>query len=379
MLERLTFRISPVDWIVAASLCLAAQVEIWAPQAMVGTGSVDGSRPVLAATAAVGTIGLAFRRGAPLLSVCLVFGAWGLQGVLTTPTDGLTGLICLTLSAYSVAAHSPPRRAAMGAGVAIAGITALTGDVADWAFVALFVSAAWAAGFALRRRQIQVGALNVRAASLERERDEAVQRERGRIARELHDVVSHHVMTTVVQAQAARAQIDDDQAVGQALTAIEEGGRAALIELRALLGLLRGDEEIADRSPQPGLDDLPALVTRTQAAGLPLSLRVDGGVYQLPVGVSLAAYRIVQEALTNVLKHADAAPAEVVIDYRQEGLRLRVSDSGTGSATVGNPTGHGLVGMQERAALYGGTVTTTSNGDRGGFQVEAWFPAEATA
>ena len=345
---------------------------------MVGTGTVDGSHTVLAITAVAGTVPLAFRRSAPLLSACLVFGGWGLQGFLTTPTGGLTGLICLTLSAYSVAANASPRRAAAGAGVAIASITALTGDAADWAFVALFVSAAWTAGFALRRRQMQVSALTVRAASLERERDEAVQRERGRIARELHDVVSHHVMTAVVQAQAAHAQVGDDEAVRRALVAIDEGGRAALVELRALLGLLRGDEEITDRSPQPGLADLPELANRTRAAGVPLTLQVDEGVNELPAGVSLAAYRIVQEALTNILKHADAAPAEVVVGYCSEGLHVRVSDSGPHRETATNPTGHGLVGMHERAALYGGTVTASAT-DKGGFLVEAWFPTEPTS
>jgi signal transduction histidine kinase len=363
-----------VDAVTALALLLASQVEVWAPRAMVGTGAVDGSKPLLAATAAVGTVALAFRRVMPLASCLLVFGAWGVQGLLTTPTEGLTALICLMLSAYSVAAYSVPMRAGAGLVAAVMGIAALSSDLANGVFALVLVAAAWIAGFALRRRRVEVRVLNAHAEALELDRDDAIARERGRIARELHDVVSHHVMTTVVQAQAGRAHLGDDDAVRRSLDAIDASGRAALAELRTLLGLLRASDPGDGRSPQPGLGDVPALVARAAEAGVPVALRVDGDPESVPPGVSLAAYRVAQEALTNVLKHGAAAATDVSLDIDPEGVLVRVADRGPGRAD-GSRTGHGLIGMRERAALYGGTVTATDRED-GGFVVEAWFPRE---
>ena len=373
MLRNVSRGVPPVDAIVAGALCLASQVEIWAPRAMVGTGSIDGSKPVLAVTAAVGTAALAIRRRTPLLTALLVFGAWGIQGLWTTPTQGLTGLIALTLSAYSVAAHSPRGRATVGGAVAIGGITALARDAADWAFAFAFVATAWAVGFATRRRRGQVGFLNLRATRLEQERDEAVLQERARIARELHDVVSHHVMTTVVQAQAAHARIGDDDAVRRALAAIDEGGRAALDELRALLGVMHCVEDGNGRSPQPSVADLAELVAHARQAGIPVELRTEGDARPLPDGVSLAAYRIVQEALTNVLKHGSSASTTVVLRYESDWIRISVADSGPGSSNGDTGKGHGLIGMHERVSLYGGSLTASERAD-GGFLVEAAFP-----
>jgi signal transduction histidine kinase len=265
----------------------------------------------------------------------------------------------------------------VGAVAGVAGVTALASDLADWSFLLVFVGAAWAAGFALQLRRSQVRALDDRASVLERERDEATARERGRIARELHDVVSHHVMTTVVQAQAARARLGDDEAVRRSLDAIDEGGRAALSELRALLGLMRGGEGHGDRSPQPSLADVHALVDRTRDAGVPVTLRIDGDLQTVPAGVSLAAYRIVQEALTNVLRHGGGAPTEVVLDVQPGGVSVTVADRGPGRSDPAH-AGHGLIGMAERASLYGGSVTAADR-DEVGFLVDAWFPCEAPA
>jgi signal transduction histidine kinase len=357
-------RIALLDMLVAAALCLAAQVEIWAPRAMVGVGTIDGSRPLLSVTAVVGTAALAIRRAAPLVCALLVFGAWGTQGAITTPTQGLTGLIALTLAAYAVASHAAVGKAAVGGAAAIAAIGALATDLADFAFAFAFVAASWSVGFAarLRRRQVR---------SLERERDGAVERERARIARELHDVVAHRVMTSVVQAQAARAQLDDQLAVERALVDIEEGGRAALLELRALLGLLRGEDDNG-LAPQPSLDQLPALVEEARGAGVPVTLHTEGTPRALATGVSLAAYRIVQEALTNVVKHARSAPTTVLVRYDDAALTLRIEDAGPGGSANGR-TGHGLIGMRERAALYNGTLTTRA-AEQTGFVVEAVLP-----
>jgi DNA-binding NarL/FixJ family response regulator/signal transduction histidine kinase len=314
--------IPALDAVVAVALCLASQVEIWAPSWMIGTGPVDGSRPVLALTSAIGTLALALRQVAPLGMTVLVFGAWGVQGWLTTPTQGLTGLIALALAAYSLWAHASLGRRIAGAVVAVAGITALARDAADWTFIFAFTAAAAGVGLAARRRGRQV-------VQLRRERDEVLQRERARIARELHDVVSHRVMTTVVQSQAARAQLADPDAVRASLSAIEESGRAALVELRTLLGLLRGDDLTGDRDPQPTLDDLPRLLDEVRRAGVPVAFRTHGVPRPLPVGVSLAAYRIVQEALTNVIKHAGSAATEIAIRYGEHAIEVRVEDHGT--------------------------------------------------
>jgi signal transduction histidine kinase len=374
VLSALLRRVHPLDAITAAALCLASQVEVWAPDAMVGSGPPAGSRPLLAVTAAVGTAALAARCAAPAASGIVVFGAWGFQGLVTTPTQGLVGLICLALAAYSVAAHARPRHAVAGTGVALAAIAALAEDAADWTFSSLVLAAAAAAGLALRRRRAQVAGLTERADALARERDEAVERERSRIARELHDVVSHHVMTMVVQAEAGRARIDDRDAVTHSLAAIEAGGRAALTDLRALLGVLRSAGASAERQPPPSLDDVPALVARTRAAGLPVALHVQGTGRPSP-GVSLAAYRIVQEALTNVLKHAGDATADVTIDHAPGGLRVTVSDTGRGH-NGSAASGLGLAGMRERAAAYGGELAVRDRADEG-FAIEAWFPADA--
>jgi signal transduction histidine kinase len=374
VLHRVLRCVNPLDAITAGALCLASQVEVWAPDAMVGTDSVDGSRPLLSATAAVGSAALALRCSAPAAAGAAVFGAWGLQGLLTTPTQGLVGLICLALAAYSVAAHADPRYAPLVAGVALAATAALGEDAADWTFISVVLAAAAAAGAALRRRRGQVDRLRDRAATLIRERDEAVELERSRLARELHDVVSHHVMTMVVQAEAGRARIEDRDAVVASLAAIEGGGRAALADLRALLGVLRDADVPAERQPSPGLDDLPALLARMRAAGLPVALHVQGDG-RPPAGVSLAAYRIVQEALTNVLKHAGAATADVTIEHADAGLRVTVSDTGVGSD--GSATsGIGLASMHERVAAYGG-VLEVGGAPGEGFIVDAWFPAGA--
>jgi signal transduction histidine kinase len=374
MLNHLLRRIHPLDAVTAGALCLASQVEVWAPDAMVGTGAVEGSRPLLSATAAVGTLALSIRCVAPVTSGAAVFAAWGVQGLLTTPTQGLVGLICLALAADSFDAHGRPRGAAVAAAVALAAITTISEDGADWTFLTLVVAAAAAAGFALRRRQARIAGLREQAAALVRERDEAVERERSRIAHELHDIVSHHVMTMVVQAEAGRARIGDQDAVKRSLTAIESGGRAALADLRALLGVLRTGEASVGREPPPSLADLPALVDRTRAAGLPVTLEVHG-TGRPAAGISLAAYRVVQEALTNILKHVARATASVRVEHEEGGLRVTVSNTGGGRLNGSPASGLGLAGMRERTAAYGGTLAVRDEAGEG-FEVDAWFPAE---
>lgn len=213
----------------------------------------------------------------------------------------------------------------------------------------------------------------LRASLAERERDvaarEAVVEERARIARELHDVIAHHVSMIVLQAGAERRAAQGETA--EVLATIERSGRDALTETRRLLGMLREDEP-DPLTPQPRLADLPLLVGQVREAGLPVELTIDGAERPLPVGLELSAYRIVQEALTNTLKHAGEARAEVRVRYGDEELELQVADDGPGSQAHRNG-GHGLVGMRERAALYGGRLEAAPRAG-GGFLVRALLP-----
>ena len=223
--------------------------------------------------------------------------------------------------------------------------------------------------------------LEERAVRLAREQADrtrlAVEQEQARIARELHDIVAHNVSVIVAQAGAAQRVFttQPDQA-RQALSSIETAGREALTEMRRLLGVLRADPGHADRAPQPGLAQLPALLAQVARAGLPVRLATRGTPRPLPAGVQLSAYRIVQEALTNTLKHAAAAGATVVLGYRAGALELEVRDDGQGSP-AGLAAGQGLVGMRQRAALLGGQLTA-GPAPGGGFQVTAHLPIDGT-
>ncbi len=288
------------------------------------------------------------------------------------------------LAFYSVAAHAD-RRIALLAGVA--GLAALIVpvlhetdyDFTSFAFHLLVFPAAWVLGDNLRTRRAYYAALEERAARLERERDEQAQRavaeEQARIARELHDVLAHNVSVMVVQAAAAGDVFDSHPGrAREALRSIEQTGRAALQELRRLLGAVRtvDDEALA---PQPGLKLLPELVDHVRRAGLAVELSVEGEPRPLAAGVDLSAYRVVQEALTNTIKHAHASTADVRVRYDDGRVELFVADDGIGPSANGSTDGHGLIGMRERVALYGGELETAARPE-GGFLVRASLPAE---
>jgi signal transduction histidine kinase len=226
---------------------------------------------------------------------------------------------------------------------------------------------------AVRGRQLRAEALAARAELLERHASDAVLEERARIARELHDLVAHNVSVMVVQAGAERHSLPGDQTeTRDTLAAIEQSGRQALAEARRLLGVLRRDGEPDDLEPQPGLEQLGALVEHVRRAGLNVDLAVEGERAPLPAGLDLCAYRIVQEGLTNALKHAGAgASAQVRVAYAPAALEIDVRDDGRGGEIDG--AGHGLIGMRERVALYGGELEA---GPRpgGGFGVHARLP-----
>ncbi len=238
-------------------------------------------------------------------------------------------------------------------------------------------------GRALQRRAARADALSDEVRTLEQEAREAVAQERTRIARELHDVIAHSVSVMGVQAGAAEQMLAvDPERAREPLRAIQEGAREAITELRLMLGILRSGEDAPALAPQPGLADLDALVEQMRAAGLPTQLTVEGPPARLSAGVELSIYRIVQEALTNALKHARAASATVTIRRGRQGLDLEVVNSGGvnghGLDTAAPGHGHGLIGMRERVALYGGTITT-GHQDPGGYAVRAHLPLDGRA
>jgi signal transduction histidine kinase len=245
-------------------------------------------------------------------------------------------------------------------------------------FVPVLFGIGWLAGYALRERAAQAEEAEERALQAEQQRESAarvaVAEERARIARELHDVVAHAVSVMVLQVGAVRHNLPGELAEDKdALTDVERAGRGALGEMRRLLGAMH-DGEDADLAPQPGLDNLHALVERVGRAGLPVRLQVEGDAVPLPRAVDLSAYRIVQEGLTNSLKHANASRADVTVSYVKDAVQLEVRDDGVGVA-ASDGLGHGLVGIRERVKIYGGEMTAGS-APEGGYVLSARLPLE---
>ncbi len=244
-------------------------------------------------------------------------------------------------------------------------------------FIPLLFGIAWLAGFALNARAEQADAAEARAAQAERERETAariaVAEERARIARELHDIVAHAVSVMVLQVGAVRHKLPDELAdESGALRGVEQAGRTALAEMRRLLSAMRRDGDDLELAPQPGLDGVGALVAEVGRAGLPVTLHVEGEAAPLPRAIDLSAYRIVQEGLTNALKHARAHHAEVTLRYAPDELQIEVRDDGAGGGASNGP-GYGLVGVGERVKIYGGTMTAGAAPD-GGFVLGARLP-----
>jgi signal transduction histidine kinase len=244
-------------------------------------------------------------------------------------------------------------------------------------FVTLRFAAAWVAGFALRAREEQAEAAEVRAVRAESEREAAariaVAEERARIARELHDVVAHAVSVMVLQVGAVRHNLPEAPAEDRdALRSVERAGRTALAEMRRLLAAMRREGDEVEFVPQPGLEALHTLLDEVGRAGLPARLHVDGEPFPLPRGVDLSAYRIVQEGLTNALKHAHASDADVTVRYRPDEVEIEVRDNGPGGA-VNDGLGHGLVGVRERVKIYGGQMSAGKAAE-GGFVLNTRLP-----
>jgi len=329
-------------------------------------------------------IALAWRRRAPLATACVVGAAMALETVVGVPIqEPAMPLFAYIVATYSVAAHCALPRALAGLAVIVAATGAAVGgageDVDNVIFGLVWAALCWTAGRVVRGRTDTARSLADRAARLEAERAEQVERaaaaERGRIARELHDVISHSVSVMVVQAGAAEEILrrDPERAVAP-LRAVQDTGREALAELGRLLGVLRGDAAELGLAPQPGIGDLGDLVAQSERAGVPVELRVEGPERPLPRGVELSLYRIVQEALTNTRKHAGPARAAIVLRYDDAAVVAEISDDGHRNGNGnGNGGGHGLVGMRERVAVYGGTLDA-GPGPHGGYAVRARIP-----
>lgn len=274
------------------------------------------------------------------------------------------------------------RKAGLGLAFVVAGAATIVYKIpghstSDLVFIPVEFAISWVAGFALHERAEQAEAAEVRATEAEREREAAarvaVAEERARIARELHDIVAHALSVMVLQVGAVRHKLPDAQAEDRdALKGVEQAGRMALAEMRRLLAAMRPEGDDAELMPQPGIDDLDALMEEIGRAGLPVRLHVDGERFPLPRAIDLSAYRIVQEGLTNALRHARASNADVTLRYRPDELELEIRDNGRGGST-GDGLGHGLVGVRERVKIYGGEMSAgTANG--GGFVLSTRLP-----
>jgi signal transduction histidine kinase len=286
-----------------------------------------------------------------------------LLGQVRDPVQGRLGLGVVLGSAAIIVYNSP------------------NNSPGDFIFTPAVFAIAWLAGFALRERAVRAEAAEERATFAERERDAAarvaVAEERARIARELHDIVAHAVSVMVLQIGAVRHRLPEEAAEDrETLVGVERTGREALAEMRRLLGAMRRDSEDVELAPQPGLGSLDSLVEAFGRAGLPVGLRVEGEHEPLPGTLDLSAYRIVQEGLTNTLKHAHASRADVVIRFEPDKVKIDIRDDGDGPSTT-DGLGHGLVGVRERVKIYGGEMTA-GRGRGGGFLLSTSLPLEGS-
>jgi signal transduction histidine kinase len=294
-----------------------------------------------------------------LIAILVAISGFVLMGMLRDRTQAVAGL-AFGVGVTAIVAHNDPH-----------------GGTGNFIFTSIVFSIAWTIGFAVSRKFHEADEARERAARAEREREVrarlAVSDERARIARELHDVVGHSVSVMTVQASAARLLLRPQQEKErEALLVVEQTGREALAEMRRMVGVLRRPEEAPALAPQPSLEQIERLVEQTREAGLPVELRIEGEPVQLPAGVDLTAYRLVQEGLTNTIKHARARQAEVVVSYGDGHVELTVSDDGQGGGDGGGG-GHGLVGMRERVSVYGGELEAGPRAG-GGYRLRARLP-----
>jgi signal transduction histidine kinase len=358
------------------ALCALGQFSIWAGF------TNEGPRGLTVPVALVATLALLARRRAPVAVAAVVMALWAAQSIAATSPSALWELIVLLLVAYAPGAYADGRRAIAGGLIVLAGVTVdVAFETAPDAslFTPLVLGGGpWVAGRLARRYSGRARELARVNAELERRREDdvraQVQEERARIARELHDVVAHSISVMVVQAGAAEQLAGSDpERLAGSLHAIRASGKNALAEMRRLVGVLRTDPGHLAFEPQPGLRDLPALVDQMRRAGLDVGLEMPGGPVDLAPGPGLAAYRVIQEALTNVLKHAGRTRAAVAVRVDAGHVELEVTNDGPLARASANG-GHGLIGMRERMLLYGGIVEAGPQAN-GGWAVHARLPA----
>ena len=370
-------------WAACLALLITTELLFWGPPNVAAVALALGSG-----------LGQVARRRIPLLGFAI---SWVCLGGLLALTPGFdnnsAGVVVVFFSMHwALGRWTRGRQVYVGAALVVLSMTwFLIGDIGwkipdpgDVMVTLAFVGGPWAAGLVVHLRRDRETALRAQNEQLQAEQAElarrAVAEERARIARELHDVVSHAISVTVLQARGARATLGRDEGqVRRALDAIEQTNTAALGDMRRLLAVLRDadtePEPGAELDPQPSLDHLDTLLEHVRDSGVPVELEVSGTRGPVPPGVDLSAYRIVQEALTNVLKHARAARARVCLDYLPDALHLRVVDDGAPAEGPGDGhgPGHGLIGVRERVAVVGGSVTAGPQPD-GGYAVDVRLP-----
>ena len=363
--------------LLAVATVVVTQIDVWT--------NVEENRTRIAVAALITAGALLARRRAPLVSL-LVVGAGAIAFSLLDASaayDTETMFFVLLLGAWAAGSILQPWQAIAAFAAVLAGgwtVFLRAPDVPStevlWLSFPLTVlfalAAAWSRGVEQTRRAEE------RARRTEEHARRAVEEERSRITRELHDVLAHSVSVMTVQSSAVRRLLLPEQdRERQALLSVEETGRQALAEMRRLVGIMRDEEELPALAPQPGLGTLPALVEQVRHSGLPVELSVEGEPVRLPAGVDLSAYRIVQEALTNTLKHAGPARAWVSVRYEDEDVEISVENDGSSDGAA-EAVGHGLVGMRERVALCGGELRC---GPRpgGGFTISARLPVAGSA
>jgi signal transduction histidine kinase len=363
--------------VLALIVVVITQVQAWT--------HADHPHTRLAVMALLTAGALVFRRRAPFVAP-LVSAAGAIAFTLLDPGgayDTSTMFFVLLLAAWAAGSLLDARQAAVAFGAVLlaGGLVMLRAPGLRWTeviWITLPLGGVFVLSSASARRGEQVRLAEERLRRSEEDAQRAIDEERARITRELHDVLAHSVSVMTVQASAVRRLLKPDQErEREALMTVEETGRQALSEMRRLLGIMRTEEEVPALAPQPGLGTLPALVEQVRQSGLPVELTVEGRPVKLPAGVDLSAYRIVQEALTNALKHAGPAHAWVAVRYVGDDVEIEVANDGR-SQGENDSAGHGLVGMRERVALCGGEL---HSGPRpgGGFKISARLPVAGSA
>ncbi|MGI8810209.1 MAG: sensor histidine kinase, partial [Acidimicrobiales bacterium] len=386
-----------VSLVLLAAALLSIRVQVQAERLSDPSYRLPDMLLVLVVTAAA-TLSLTARRRFPLVVLGVTAAALVVARLLDSPEDDI-GFAAVLLAAYTAGAYGAMRRRSWVFAVVLGVLAldlarpflphldehgALLGLACELVFNVPILAVFWAFGVTIRARRENERELEVRAAELERQREENARRavfdERVRIARELHDVVAHHVSVMGIQAGAARrVMVAHPEKAQDALTSIESASRHAVVELHKMLGFLRQEGEADELAPQPTLRELDELVEQVKQAKLRVEVRREGDPRPLPQTLEVSAYRLVQEALTNTLKHAGASNVTVHLRYRPEALDVEIVDDGRGDgdgSAVGTG-GHGLIGMRERVAMHGGRLRVGPRPE-GGFEVQATFPLDGS-